>query len=697
MLNSRNLMILQSLIKSSSKISIKELAELNNISQRAIRYDIDNINEYLEMKNLSKIEKLSKGYLLLENTDEIERYLHKNYNQYLLTPEDRVNYMLLEILFNGYINLSKLSEDLDISRSTVKTDLKAVKEMLKEYNLELNLKHKIGLVLSGEEESIRKIKLRFIMKYLRKYERYKKVDTKSSLEDIFIVELLDRYLKDIDIESIKTFINYIQKLMNKIISDEAYEIILSYLMIMIYRIRRGEFLEKVQNKNFLMGTQEYSRINRGIGILEANARINLSEEEILKITDYFLGSHTYNFNYSYYENWVEVEILVKNLIEKFNEKIEVDISKDSVLLDGLINHIKPTLYRIKNKLELQNSIYEEVFDSYPNLFNITSKVVEELEHYIEEKFSRDEIAFLVIHFKAAIDRNKHRIKDIKKVLLVCGLGYGSSKLLAQQIKEVYSIDIVDIIPYHLLDKYSNESEVDLIITTLSISREREESLKTPIVKVKPILGKDDIHILDKYDLPKYRKKILLSEVLGIIEKHTDVRNRQELLEGLEELMEDRVINDLNEREMDITDLLELENIKIGIEVESVEEAIQEAGNLLVAGGYVREEYTREMIDIINEFGSYIVVAPGIAMPHARGGESVVRSGMSLVTLKKPVKFRDGKETDVIIAFSSLDGKEHLNSLVDIMNLITDYDLRESLNKVRNPKEALKLIYRYKLD
>lgn len=59
---------------------------------------------------------------------------------------------------------------------------------------------------------------------------------------------------------------------------------------------------------------------------------------------------------SYYSNWVEIDILVKKFIDNFNKKIDVDISKDKLLLEGLLNHIKPTIYRLQNKIKLENSI-----------------------------------------------------------------------------------------------------------------------------------------------------------------------------------------------------------------------------------------------------------------------------------------------------------------------------------------------------
>lgn len=54
-----------------------------------------------------------------------------------------------------------------------------------------------------------------------------------------------------------------------------------------------------------------------------------------------------------------------------------------------------------------------------------------LEKYIGKTIPKEEIAFLTIHFKTAIDRKLSIQKKTKNILLVCGLGYGSSKLLAQ--------------------------------------------------------------------------------------------------------------------------------------------------------------------------------------------------------------------------------------------------------------------------
>lgn len=681
MLSSKGNNILKIISNNNGESTIKNLASSLDLSERTIRYELDKIDDYLISMDFQPLKRKFGGLIYFE---EFNKFIEFQKNEILndnLDTNERREYLSFICIFDEKINLTKASEILDVSRTTIRNDIKEIKEELSKNNLSFKISQQEGLILSGEEINIRRQQLKFLKKYSNMI-FYSSTGIKTKKEVI-----VEEYIKSIDVNIIKSFINYIQKLMGKIISDEAYNIIAIYLIIAILRIKQGKILEKIGNKQFLKETDEYKTIVRARSIVESAYDIVLEENEILQITDYFLGSHTYNFEKSYYNNWIEIDILVKKFIDNFNKKIDVDISKDKLLLEGIINHIKPTIYRLKNKIRLENSIYLEVLNSYPTIFYNTKNSLKEIEKYLGIEFSNDEVAFIAIYFKSAIDRNKYKSRNLKKIIVVCGYGYGTSTLLVQQLKEIYTINIVKIIPRYMLEKTLQEEEADLIISTVSI----ESDLKIPVVKVNSILTLEDINNLDKYSLSRQRKRYMLSELMEIIEESCEIKDKNNLISGLNNYFEQRLIDDTEENEYRLSDFLTEDNILIKQEADTWEEAIKMSGDILVRTGCVTEKYKDSMIENINKFGSYIVIEENIAIPHAQKDESVLKTGMGLIVLKKPVIFPNDRKVSILLSFSSFDNKEHLNALAELLELITNYNFVDNLLKAKSVKQILKYI------
>jgi mannitol/fructose-specific phosphotransferase system IIA component (Ntr-type) len=175
-----------------------------------------------------------------------------------------------------------------------------------------------------------------------------------------------------------------------------------------------------------------------------------------------------------------------------------------------------------------------------------------------------------------------------------------------------------------------------------------------------------------------------------------IENEKKLVDGFKEIFDDRLIDDISKEKLDIIDLLKVKNIAMNKHVSSWEEAIKISGELLLKNGYIKESYIISMIDIVKEYGAYIVISEGVALPHARNKDNVLKTGMSLLSLREPVIFPGDKKVDILISVSSVDNKEHLDSLVDLMELITEYDFKEKIKKMNTPNEVLKFIYKYKV-
>lgn len=497
-LSNKGSSILKLLSLSEGRGNIKSLAKSLELAERTIRYELDKIDDYLVSQKMNPLEREFGGNIFFGDYGKFTEQAQNDAVESIMDTHERRNYLLFKVLFEEKVNLTKMCEELDISRTTVKNDIKFVREELANNNISLRTFQQEGLILKGIENDIRRQQLRFLKKYSNTifYDTSQiKTKTEKSIEE---------FVKPINFKNLESFINSVQKQMNKVISDEAYNIIAIYLIIAVFRIQKGNFLEEIGNQNFLADTEEFRCIINSKNILEEDYKIEISHNEILQITDYFLGSHSYNFDKSYYKNWIEIEIFVKKFIAEFNKNIHTNLADDKILFKEIINHIKPTIYRIKNKIKLENSIYPEVLNSYPNIFYMTKKAIKDIENYIGAEFSDDEIAYLAIYFKGAIDRNKFKEKDLKRVLVVCAHGYGTSKLLVQQLNETYSINVVNTIPRYMLEETLAAEGVDLIVSTVPIEMKSD----IPVVKVNSVLTEEDISALDKYELSRQKKDFL---------------------------------------------------------------------------------------------------------------------------------------------------------------------------------------------
>ncbi|MBM6823085.1 DeoR family transcriptional regulator, partial [Fusobacterium mortiferum] len=264
MLSSKSSSILINLVKNNGKSTIKELARMLKVSERSIRYELEKIDDYLLENKLGALKRKFGGDIFFENYKiYLKKEEFKEQNNSLDVAERR-EYLTFICIFDEKINVTRASEILDVSRTTIRNDIREIREELLQNNLELRISQQEGLVLYGEEIDIRKQQLKFLKKYSNLI-FYAKENMKTKRELI-----VEEYINCIDISIIKNFINYIQKLLNKIISDEAYEIIAIYLIISVIRIKQGKLLEKIANKQFLRETIEYETILKAKGIIEAS-------------------------------------------------------------------------------------------------------------------------------------------------------------------------------------------------------------------------------------------------------------------------------------------------------------------------------------------------------------------------------------------------------------------------------------------
>lgn len=143
----------------------------------------------------------------------------------------------------------------------------------------------------------------------------------------------------------------------------------------------------------------------------------------------------------------------------------------------------------------------------------------------------------------------------------------------------------------------------------------------------------------------------------------------------------------------LLDLLVEDTIEICSEAKNWEEAGKIAGQLLVDKDKIEKRYIEAMIESVKKFGPYIVIAPGIALFHARPEDGVKSMCMSLAVFKKGVTFNAGKKDPVKLVFvlGALDNESHLKVLAETMTLLQDSNVINGIISSDSQGEVLKII------
>ncbi|MGL5278532.1 MAG: BglG family transcription antiterminator [Cetobacterium sp.] len=668
----RELEILKYITKYNGKISYKLLSEFLYINERSIRYDIDKINEILKSNNYPQIEKIEKGQIKYIDLDILNKVIDK-FVKCIDITEYKDEILLFKILFFERINLKSIEDEFGISRTSVKNILKVVKEKLKVNELKLEIEVHKGLVLVGDEENIRKAQLKFILTYSK---------------DIYFSNIIEQYYAGVDKRKIENFLNLIIDNTKYIISDEPYTNLYHYILIMIDRLKKERFILEVENQVFFQGLKEYKVINRFLDILEKEFQLEISLNEKVQLTDYFLGSHCYSAENSSYKFWIEIDIIAKKIIKIFSENMGVNLSRDKALLKGIINHLKPTIHRLKNRQVLENSILKDFLKLYKPIFVGTKKSIKPLKNFINLEITEDEIAFLAIHFKAALDRANKLENRKNNILVVCSSGYGTSKLLSQQINENFSVNIVEVIPFYRLKDY-DICNVDLVVGTINMD---EVELQKPCITINTILSKEDIILLENIGLNKRKNRIFLSDLLETFKKNGTIKNENSLINDLSLLMNEILINDIHEDEPKLSEMLE--EIILDVECQNWEEAIRMSGNIMVENEICDITYIENIVERVKEFGPYMIMNNKVALPHSKNIGNVFKNKMVLMSFRNDVLFPEETPVKTMLTFTSQDENSHLEALSNFLDLVNNYKFLEKLESNPSKKKVIDIIKKY---
>ena len=534
-LDRNDILILKEFLHKNN-MQLKELIGLLNLKERSIKYKIDNINYVLSESGYDIKLKFEHYNLMLTDKEKKLSQFLRNFKieNYSFNKSERVEVLEFAYLFTlKAYKAEELEGVLNMGRSALKSDLYELKKSFARENLSFSSTPKLGLSVKGSENTIRRLMIERILKYFYVKDFYKLLLKDDTCMISRAVEFFAKNILSYDTKKIFDMLKLLEKKMNKVMSEEGFRVLLIYVLVSSFRT--GKFpltAEDVSNESFLKSAEEYKMINEAVKEAGETA---FNEYEILKFTEYLLGTYSYNFKYSFYDNWVKMETLAKEMIKNIEEETGILVTNKK-FEEEVIRYLRPAIYRIKNDIQNTAVDYKKVMERYNFLYKATEKSLKSLEEFLGKKIDANEIAYLTVYLRMAVEnyrKNEKRETD-KNIVVVCKYGYGTSQLIKGRLDYIYRVKDIKVLPYEEYLSY-NLDNIQLIISSLNLEK---SDRNIPIIKVSPLLDDNDIKKLDFYLERKIPRKIEVKKIMEIINKYTSLESNPEMLKELAEYCND---------------------------------------------------------------------------------------------------------------------------------------------------------------
>jgi mannitol operon transcriptional antiterminator len=481
-ITSREKAIIELIIKTSGRHTALSIATFLNVSVRTIQRDLKSIEKILKDFDLQLIRNPNDGLVIEGKNEKIFKLIQHlmGIHPVDLPPQERKLQLLLALLQKEEsYKIQGLAVQLGVSITTLTAYLDELADWLANFHVQLTRKRGVGVEITGNESNKRKALAGFFLLYFNE----------ELIESLFLLEKGNCSDEKVLYFFSPSYLHQIDKAVNASINtgmarlaDSDYIGFIVHLCITMQRAEEGFFLEE-ENSSRSDVRDEYQLVADICGALKENFSIPFSHEDIHYLAVILKGSKLQAADAVPYDS-VVLGQRIKKLIQYVSTQLHVDLTKDFSLFQGLLAHMEPSLFRIKQQMGLFNPLTEEIKRKYPVLFMaIKNGVEKEFEEF--GFFPDDEIAFIVLHFGSALVMREEDLPI--HALVVCPTGIGTSKMLASRIKkEIVEIDSVEVKSIKEMQD-GNYDRYDVIISTV-----RLPFIDMDYILVTPLLSEEDI-------------------------------------------------------------------------------------------------------------------------------------------------------------------------------------------------------------
>jgi activator of the mannose operon, transcriptional antiterminator len=495
---SRHKQLLKQLLAAHTHTSVATLANQLVCSEKTIRNDLKALDEFLSEKypNIVIERKPSVGVIIRGKETEKQKLLHDLTRLEETNPsQDYRKLQFIKILLteDKPVTMQQLAERFYISKSAIQNDLEEIEQWLQSFGLVLIRKPNLGIKVEGTEQAWRTALSRLVELL---------VDHSYYIFDAKQLKLIEDVLKPYELALIEKEIRKMDEWLEFPLTDQSVISLTVHIAIAIKRIKTGHRIDI--NANQLQKLQmkpEYRLAEQLAKQIEQWVAVKIPDEEIGYITLHLLGAR---LRYDQTNKKKDIEQLlikmdnealqiVKELIHDISLHTDERLREDKELLIGLTIHVHSTLNRLRNGLAVKNPLLKDIKQMYRYPFEIVLSLIPKVEKKANVPIPEDEVAYIVLHIQAALERIQHKIEKIRAVI-VCATGSGTSRLIEAKISAAFpKLEIAAVASIAKLNEIIAATQPDLLISTVPL-----EHRKIPVITVSPLLPKQELDMIEQW-------------------------------------------------------------------------------------------------------------------------------------------------------------------------------------------------------
>ena len=508
-MNSRVKKILLRVCAEDKYVTIATIAQELGVSSKTILRELYEVEQWLTAKGCSLSKKTGAGIKVNGSIDRktiILDILQDEKEENIYSPKERQIVMISELLQNQEaVKLYNFTKILKVTEGTISNDLDKVEQWFEKQGITLIRKPGLGVYIEGQETNIRKAMVHFIYENIEEDQLLgvirnslmKSAHQSTDIETKTQRRLLNLINKEV-IHKLESSIQDAEGKMGHKLADSAYVGLIVHLALALQRIKKNEEIKIDQEfLQELKSYPEYLVATEMVASIAKNFAIKIPESEIGYITMHIRGSKNRNDYIKDTKKIIgnfELVRISKEIIKIAEVETGRFLAHNENLLAGLVNHLGPSICRLKMNMDIRNPFLEEIKAFYPELIAISRKCSTVVEKQLGIKMPDSEIAYIAMHLGAAMETVDKLPKPVYRCAIACSTGIGTSRLLATKIQKEYdNIQIVEIIStIHIEEAALREKKVDFIISTVTI-----DYCAIPVVTVNPLLFEEDKSRINK--------------------------------------------------------------------------------------------------------------------------------------------------------------------------------------------------------